>query len=107
MREVLMITAMMVLTFTPRYLPFALAGRIDFPPLVRRALEFVPIAVLTAIVTQATFYRDSVLSLTVSNHYLIAALCAFVTALLTRHLLLTIVLGLMSYGLSMGLGLGA
>ncbi len=61
MNEWLLIAGMAVLTFVPRYLPFALAGRLTIPPLVRSALSYVPIAVLTAIVAQASLMRGSML----------------------------------------------
>ncbi|WP_428242093.1 AzlD domain-containing protein [Gynuella sp.] len=104
MYEVLLIAGMMALTFGPRYLPFALAGRIQLPPLVTQALEFVPVAVLTAIIIQATLYRDGILAINLENHYLVAALCAFATSLLTKHMFLTILVGLVTYGISLWLG---
>ena len=35
MDEWLLIAAMSVLTFTPRYLPFGLAGKVKIPPFLR------------------------------------------------------------------------
>jgi branched-subunit amino acid transport protein len=98
MDEWMLIAGMVVATFIPRYLPFALAGRINISPIIVRALSFVPIAVLSAIVSQATLMRGGELSITFDNHHLIAALIAFFVALITRHLFMTILFGLMAFG---------
>ena len=100
MQEWLLIGGMAVLTFGPRYLPFALAGRLKIPPLVNSALSYVPIAVLTAIIAQASLMRDGELALSLANHHLVAAIVAVVAAVLTRHLLLTVVVGLVAFGLA-------
>jgi len=100
MDEWMLITGMVVATFIPRYLPFGLAGRINISPLVVRALNFVPIAVLSAIVTQATLMRGGDLSITLDNHHLIAAIVAFLVAYITQHLFMTILFGLMAFGLA-------
>ncbi|PID44401.1 MAG: branched-chain amino acid transport [Proteobacteria bacterium] len=94
-----LIIAMMALTFIPRYLPLALAGKIHIPPLLVQALEFVPIAVLTAIIVQTAVVRDGSVVVSIENHYLIASVAAFMTALLTRHLMLTIIVGLVVFSL--------
>lgn len=100
MNEWLLIAGMTVLTFVPRYLPFALAGRLTIPPLVRSALSYVPIAVLTAIVAQGALMRDGSLALELGNHHLVATVMAVVAAVLTRHLLVTVVVGLATFALA-------
>ncbi len=95
----LLIVGMALLTFVPRYLPFALAGRIKLPPLLVAGLEYVPIAVLTAIIVQVALVRDGAVSLGVDNPHMLAAAAATVTALLSRSLFMTIGVGLLCYGL--------
>lgn len=97
MNEWLLIAGMMVLTFGSRYLPFALAGRLSVPPLMRSALSYVPIAVLTAIIAQASLIRDGTLTLNLDNHHLIATVMAFAVAVLTRHMFVTVVVGLLAF----------
>ena len=97
MNEWLLIAAMTVLTFTPRYLPFGLAGKVKIPPILERALTFVPIAVLTSIITQSSLIREGELALNLANHYLIAVLAAFVTALISRRLFLIVAAGLVAF----------
>lgn len=95
-----LIAGMMALTFGPRYLPFNLAGKIHLPPLVTRALNYVPIAVLTAIIAQASLIRNGNLELNVDNHHLLAATIAMLVALTTKHLFMTIAVGLAAFGLA-------
>jgi len=99
MNEWLLIALMAVVTYLPRYLPFALAGRIRIPARLEQALDFVPIAVLTAIIAQASLYRGGELDLTLGNYHALAALVAFAVALATRHLFATIAAGLIAFAL--------
>jgi branched-subunit amino acid transport protein len=90
----LLIALMTLVTYLPRYLPMGLAGRIHLPPSLERALEFVPVAVLTAIIAQSAFVRDGQYDFSPGNFHAIAALTAFVVALITRRLFVTILAGL-------------
>ena len=99
MTEWMLVLGMAVLTFIPRYLPFALAGKVTIPSWLSQALSFVPIAVLTIIIVQSTLIRDQQLSLTLHNYHLMAAIVAFIVAIITRHLFLTIIVGLLSFAL--------
>jgi len=92
--EWLLIFLMALVTFVPRYLPFALAGRLKIPDTMEQALGFVPIAVLTAIVAQTALVRDGSIDLSLGNHHAIATLAAFLVAVWTRHLFATIGVGL-------------
>ena len=98
MNEWLLIFLMALVTFLPRYLPFALAGRLKIPNTMEQALGFVPIAVLTAIIAQTALVRDGSIDLTWGNHHALATLAAFVVAVWTRHLFATIGVGLVVFG---------
>ena len=97
MSEWMLIAGMAALTFLPRYLPMALAGRAALPPMLERAFGYVPIAVLTAIIAQTVLIREGSLSLNLGNPHLLAALAAIAVAVWKKHLFLTIALGLMVY----------
>lgn len=99
MTEWPLILGMALVTYLPRYLPLALAGRVAMPPALERALDFVPIAVLTAIIAQASLVRGGELDISLDNYHALAALFAFAVALLTRHLFLTIIAGLTCFAL--------
>ena len=97
MSEWLLIVMMAAVTFTPRYLPFALAGKLRIPAGLERALAFVPIAVLTAIIAQSALIRNGSLDVTFHNLHALAALAAFVAAVWTRRLFITIATGLIVF----------
>lgn len=99
MNEWLLIALMATVTYLPRYLPIALAGKLKLPPALERGLDFVPIAVLTAIIGQTALIRDGALDVSLGNYHAVAALVAFVVALVTRHLFITIVAGLACFAL--------
>ena len=103
MNEWLLIFGMMLVTFIPRYLPLALAGRFRIHPLLRRALVFVPIAVLTAIISQTSLIHNGEFNLAIDNAHLYGLVAAIVTAWITKHTFKTIVIGLLVYAIAFNL----
>ncbi len=85
-----------LITFALRVSFIALAGRLEMPPLVQRALRFVPAAVLSAIVVPALVFREGDLELIFSNEKLLAGLFAGVVAWLTKSIIWTIVAGMVA-----------
>jgi len=100
MNEWVLILGMMLVTFIPRFLPMAMADRFRIPAILRKALEFVPIAVLTAIIAQASLIHNGEFDLSFANAYLYGLVAAFVTALITKHMFKTIVVGLVVYAIA-------
>jgi len=98
MNEWMLIVGMTALTFLPRYIPFALAGKVNIPTFLSRALRYVPIAVLGNIIVQSTLVRNGDLSFSLDNYHLIAAIASFVTAVISRQMFLTIAVGLTVFG---------
>lgn len=93
MTEWTLILGMVLVTFIPRYLPFALLDKLNFPEWFATALTYVPIAVLTVIVAQNTFFLENELTLTIDNHRLLTGVVAVIVALFTRSLWWTLILG--------------
>jgi branched-subunit amino acid transport protein len=90
MNEPLLIFGMMVVTFGVRYPALAVVGRMQLPEPVVRALKYVPVAVLTAIVFPAALMPDGQVLLSLNNAYLIGAIVAVVISWRTKSLLWTI-----------------
>jgi branched-subunit amino acid transport protein len=86
--------AMGAVTYLVRVAPILLLGRLQLPPLVLRALRYVPGAVLSAIVFPELVLRDGALALTPANPRLLAGILAALVAWRTRNMLLTIVVGM-------------
>ena len=66
----------------------------EIPPFVLKALQFVPPAVLTAIVAPELFLQDGSLSLSLANGRLVAGLVAILVAWRTKNVVLTILVGM-------------
>ncbi len=83
-----------LLTFGMRFSFIYLLGRVDVPPLVRRALRFVPPAVLSALIVPALLMPSGTLDLSLGNERWLAGLAAILVAWRTKSVLLTILAGI-------------
>ena len=97
MNEWLLIFGMTLLTFTPRYLPLGFSGKVKINPIIGKSLKFVPVAVLTSIITQSSLFREGELVLDISNYYLIATVVSFVTAKFINHLFIIVTVGMVTF----------
>ena len=84
------------LTFLTRLSFIWMFGRMAVPPLVQRALDLVPPAVLSVIIFQELLIRDGRLAVGLDNTRLLAGIVAVVVAWRTRSALLTIVVGMLA-----------
>lgn len=96
--EIALIAGMAVITFAIRYTLFAVGHRVRFSPLVTQALNYVPVAVLTAIVVPAMLMPDGTqMTLALDNAYLVGGIVAIIIAARWRNLLATIMGGLVFF----------
>lgn len=96
--EISLILGMAVITFAIRYTLFAVGHRVRFNPLVARALTYVPVAVLTAIVVPIMLMPDGEgLQLSLDNAYLVGGMAAIGIAARWRNLLATIAGGMLCF----------
>lgn len=97
MSEVILIAGMFLVTFSVRYVLFAVAGKVRFPQWLNIALGFVPPAVLTAIIVPAVLMPGGELWLSPVNPWLLAAVFAALVAFWRKDLLTTIVSGMIFF----------
>jgi branched-subunit amino acid transport protein len=83
-----------VLTFGMRMSFIYLFGRFEIPGLVKRALRFVPPAVLSAMIAPGLFMPNNKLDLSLDNHRLLAGAVAILVAWRTKNTVLTILAGM-------------
>ena len=84
-----------LLTFGMRFIFIYLLGRFEVPETMRRALRFVPPAVLSAIVFPELMIRSSgQIDLSLTNFRLLAGIVAVLVAWRTKNTLLTILAGM-------------
>lgn len=98
--ELLLLICMALVTFLPRYLPIAFSSRLELPEVVIKALQFVPIAVLTVIIVQTSFFQQGQLQLSVSNPFLWGLAAAIGLSYIQKNMLITIVLGMAVFGVA-------
>jgi branched-subunit amino acid transport protein len=95
MEVVFLVAGMAAVTYLIRYGLLPLSGRIRFSDGLRRALGYVPPAVLTAIIAPAVLLPGGQeLQITWNNAYLAGAVCTVAIGVLGKNLLLTIVGGM-------------
>jgi branched-subunit amino acid transport protein len=82
------------LTFGMRLSFIYLFGRFSIPEALKRALRFVPPAVLSALVAPALFLPDGALDLSPANFRLLAGAAAILVAWRTKNTLVTILSGM-------------
>ena len=85
-----------VITFAIRFSLIYLFGRLHIPETIRRALRYVPPAVLSAIVFPELFLHDGALNLSLDNIRLLAGLVAILVAWISRNTLVTIIAGMLA-----------
>ena len=85
-----------LLTFGMRFFFIYLLGRLEVPETMRRALRFVPPAVLSAIVVPDLLIRSGQIDLSLMNFRLLAGVVAVLVAWRTKNTLLTILGGMLA-----------
>jgi branched-subunit amino acid transport protein len=83
-----------LITFLTRLSFISLMGKMKLSPRLRRALTYVPPAVLTAIIFPEVFLKDGELFLSPGNFRLGAGLLAALVAWRTRNVFLTLLVGM-------------
>jgi branched-subunit amino acid transport protein len=83
-----------LLTFATRLSFIALLERIKLPTTFQRALRFVPIAVLSAIIAPELAHYNNVLALTPTNPRLLAGIVATIVAFWTKNVFWTLLAGM-------------
>ena len=83
-----------VLTYGTRLSFIYLFGRRQIPGRMKRALRFVPPAVLTAIIFPELLMPDGVLDISMGNERLLAGLIAGLVAWRSRNVVATLIVGM-------------
>jgi len=87
-----------LITFSMRFsLIYLLAeGRFEIPETLRKALHYVPPAVLSAIIFPELFLRNGTLDVSLGNTRLLAGLVAILVAWFSKNTLMTILAGMLA-----------
>ena len=85
-----------LITFAIRFSFIYLFGRFNVPEGLRKALHYVPPAVLSAIIFPELFIRNETVDLSLDNHRLLAGLFAILAAWFTKNIFITILAGMIA-----------
>ncbi|KUK34684.1 MAG: Branched-chain amino acid transport [Caldanaerobacter subterraneus] len=94
---IISVIGMFLVTYIPRFMPVYGLTKIELPQAVKSFLEYVPVAVLSALLFPVIFIKDGKLFLDLSNVYLLSAIPTFIAAYFTRKLFTPVVVGIVSY----------
>ncbi len=83
-----------LITFSMRFSLIYLFGKFEIPETLKKALHYVPPAVLSAIIFPELFIQDGALNVQLANPRLLAGLIAILTAWFSKNTLLTILVGM-------------
>jgi len=83
-----------LITFGMRFSLIYLFGRFQVPETLRKALHYVPPAVLSAIIFPELFLTDGAWNLSLDNARLLAGLAAIAVAWFSKNTLITIIAGM-------------
>ena len=83
-----------LITFGMRFSLIYLFGRFEVPETMRKALHYVPPAVLSAIIFPELFIQNGVFSVGLENTRLLAGIIAIITAWISRSTMITILVGM-------------
>lgn len=93
---VAMIVLMAVATYTTRVGLIGVAKQVEIHPLLRRALDYVPVSILAALVFPAVLAPSGQMESPVTNVYVWGSVITVAVLLLTKRQWLAIVLGVAS-----------
>ena len=85
-----------LITFGIRFSLIYLFGKLHIPETVRRALHYVPPAVLSAIIFPELFLQNGKLNLAFDNYRLLAGVFAVLVAWFSKNTLVTIIAGMIA-----------
>jgi len=101
MSTAVMILGMALINLVIRWPVYLFANHFRFPPIIERALAFVPVAVLTAIIVPTVLFPDRddpmKLDLTWHNPSMLAALVACAISYFAKNLFATIGAGVFAF----------
>jgi branched-subunit amino acid transport protein len=89
----LIIIGCALVTFIPRVLPLVILSQMELPKWLIRWLKNVPVAVMAALLAQELLLSGNQFSLSDNLLKLLAAVPAFIIAILTKSLLVTVMVG--------------
>jgi branched-subunit amino acid transport protein len=94
-----MIIGVSIVSILPRILPVALFSRFEFPAPLKRWLSFVAPAVLSSLTALSVLAPDGYIDISIQNMYIWAFIPTILTAIKTRSLFYSLLVGIVTMAL--------
>jgi branched-subunit amino acid transport protein len=88
------VIGMLAVTYLARLIPMLVLSRMEIPEGFRRWLQFVPVAVLSALLVPNILLQNGGLALRLDNTYLLAAVPTLIVAARFKNIFLTVLCGI-------------
>jgi branched-subunit amino acid transport protein len=88
------VIGMLAVTYLARLVPMLVLSRMEIPEGFRRWLQFVPVAVLSALLVPNILLQNGGLALRLDNTYLLAAVPTLIVAARFKNIFLTVLCGI-------------
>ncbi len=95
----IMIIGVSIVSILPRILPVALFSRFEFPAPLKRWLSFVAPAVLSSLTALSVLAPDGYIDISIQNMYIWAFIPTILTAIKTRSLFYSLLVGIVTMAL--------
>jgi branched-subunit amino acid transport protein len=92
----LLIFGMAIVTFIPRFVPMAFLSRWVIPERVKRGLEFIPVAILSAIVFPILFFNGGG-KFGIQPQFLLSGVAVFIFSWKVKSLWISVIIGMLIY----------
>lgn len=92
----ILFAGMFIVTYLPRALPLTILSKLKLPQFILEVLQYIPVAILGALLLPSILMPNGVLDISLSNYALIAAVITCIVAFSFKKLFLTIVTGVLS-----------
>lgn len=85
---------MFAVTYLPRVLPLTILSRVKLPRLIIDVLEYLPVAILGALLVPTLLQANGRIDISLDNYLLIAAVLTAVVSVLTKKLFIIVLAGI-------------
>jgi len=90
------IFGMAIVTFIPRFVPMAFLSRWVIPERLKRGLEYIPVAILSAIVFPILFFNEGG-KFGIQPHFLLPGILVFFFSWKIKSLWISVIIGMLIY----------
>ena len=85
---------MFIVTFIPRMLPLTILSKLKLPRVIIDILDYVPVAILGALLLPTLLIIDGQIDISFNNHFLLAGIITTIVSIFTKKLVVIVLAGI-------------